>query len=198
MPEQKRWRFKEEYRIKPEDIEVFVQNRDLGEYFEQVMSEIREWVKVKKEKKSLTEKEHKKIAQIASNYIISDLSGLLGNMSVESDKFLITAENFAELISLTYFNNITSNIAKSVLKEMFNTGRDPSDIIEGSDLSEICGGKELEKIVTEVIAENPAAIEDWKNGKNNALQFLIGKTMAKTKGRANPEELEKLFTRWLK
>ena len=198
MPQKKRWRFEQEYGLKQEDIEVFIQNKDLGEYFEQVMSELREWLKIQKQEKFITDEEYKKIAQIASNYIISDLLGLLGNLSLESDSFLITAENFGEFISLIYFKNINSNIAKNILKEMFNTGKDPSDIIKEKGLKELGDEQELENLIFEVIQENPKAIKDWKKGKSNALQFLLGKIMAKTKGMANPKIATEVLTKLLK
>jgi len=189
LPQQKRERLKREYGLVEKDLEIFVQNKDLGEYFEKVISELEP--KLKREELS-------KLIKLTSNYLITDLQGLLKGDLVSSGKFLITPENFAEFISLLYFNNITSNIAKNILKEMFNTGKDPSDIIEGSGLTEVKDESELEKIITEVIAENPSAVEDWKKGKSNAFQFLIGKTMAKTQGRANPEKTTKILTNFLK
>jgi len=182
LPAFKRQRFIDEYGLKKEDIEVFVSNKDLSEYFEQVVSELGD----------------KKFIQLASNYIISDLIGLLGNKSVEDKEFLITPENFSELVSLVYNKKITTKVAKNVLKEMFETGKDPSDIIEDKGLKNMEDKDQLKKIVLQVIKNNYKAVDDFKKGKKNALQFLIGQAMALAKGRANPKDLERLFTKELK
>jgi len=196
LPAYKRQRFIDEYGLKKDDIKAFVFNKDLGEYFEQVVSEFREWLE-SKEKKDIKEKGYKKLAQIASNYILSDLVGIMGNMSVEDEKFLITAENFAEFTFLIYKKEITSKVAKIVLKEMFKKGSDPSIIIQEKSLAKMEDEGELEQIINQVISQNLKAVKDFKEGKGNALQFLIGQVMAKTKGRANPEILRKLFTKAL-
>ena len=197
LPQQKRIRFQGEYGLKQDDIEVFVQNKDLSEYFEQVVSEFGEWIK-SEERKNITEQGYKELARIASNYIISDLLGLLGGMSVEDQRFRITPENFAEFVFLLYKKDITSKIAKMVLKEMFVKGADPSDIIRDQGLIKMEDTGSLEKIAREIIRDNQKAVEDYKKGKENALQFLIGQVMAKTRGKANPELLRQLLTKLLK
>ncbi len=197
LPPEKRARFQYEYDLKPADIEVFVQNKDLSEYFEQVVSEFREWME-SKSNKNINEKEYKELAQVASNYIISDLLGLLNGMSVENEKFLITPENFAEFISLLYKKEITSKIGKIVLREMFEKGVDPSDVIKDRGLTKMDNENELGVIIDEIISKNLKAVEDFKNGKENSLQFLIGQAMGATKGKANPEILRQLFTKRLK
>jgi len=187
LPASKKQRFKDEYDLKEKDIETFIFNKDLSEFFEQVVSELAEW-----------RKELKNIAQLSANYILTDLAGIMGSMSVEDKKFLITPENFAEFISLIYKKEIMSKIAKIVLKEMFETGGDPSEIIKDRGLSKIESKDELAGVVQEIIKNNQKAVNDFKKGKQNALQFLIGKAMAKTKGRASPKDVENLFTNALK
>lgn len=193
LPVYKRQRFRDEYGLKEEDIEIFVSNKDLSEYFEQVVSEFKEWM----ESGSRGGLDQKKLAQISANYLLSDLVGLMGNKSVEDEDFLITAENFAEFIYLIYTKEITSKIAKTVLKEMFEKGGDPSEIIKDKGLGSVEKG-ELSQIINQIIKENQKAVEDFQKGKQNVLQFLIGQAMTKTKGRANPDQLEQLFTRALK
>ena len=197
LSQSKRVRFQDEYGLKGEDIESFVVNKDLSEYFEQVVSEFREWLG-SKERKEIGEKEYKELAQIASNYILSDLVGLLSGMSLEDKKFFISPENFAEFISLLHRKEITSKIGKIVLKEMFEKGTDPSTVIQEKGLAKMEDEGDLDKIIKEVISQNLKAVKDFKEGKENALQFLIGQAMAKTKGKASPEILKKLFTKALK
>jgi len=193
LPVYKRQRFRDEYGLKEEDIEIFVSNKDLSEYFEQVVSEFKEWMESGKR----GELDQKKLAQISSNYLLTDLIGLMGDISVEDKNFLITAENFSEFIYLIYTKKITSKIAKTVLREMFERGGDPSEIIKDKGLESV-GKGELSQIIDQIIEENQKAVRDFQKGKQNALQFLIGQAMAKTKGRANPNQLKQLFTKALK
>ena len=154
---------------------------------------------------------------MASNYLITDLQGLLKGSSVIGEDFLITPENFAEFItlitergeqgepregedersSLTYQGKISSKIAKIVLEEMFKTGADPSHIIEEKGLTQITDGAEIEKIIKEVIKENPQPVKDFQEGKEAALQFLVGKVMSKTGGKANPQIVRDILSQTL-
>ena len=177
LPQSRRERFEREYKIENKDIEVFSQNKDLGEYFEKVISELKEWAKTK----------DPKLVKLATNYIITDLQGLLKRASITDESFRITPENFAEFINLIYQGKISSKIAKQVLQEMFSTGADPSHIIEEKGLKQISDRKDLEKIVKEVISKNPKPVEDYKKGKSASLQFLVGQVMARTKGKADPK-----------
>ena len=197
LPEQKRERFKKEYGLSEKEIKVFVNNKDLGEYFEKTMSELRDWIKTIEEKTKVERDEFLKLSKICSNYIITDLQGLLKGSSVEAEKFLITPENFAEFVSLICKGEISSKIAKQILNEMFKTGADPSHIIEEKGLTQITDTKELEKIVKQVISKNPKPVEDFKQGKENAFQFLIGQIMAQTKGKANPQMLRDILNKLL-
>jgi len=76
---------------------------------------------------------------------------------------------------------------------MFKTGADPSHIIEEKGLSQITDRAEIKKIIEEVITQNPRAVQDFKKGKKNAFQYLIGQIMAKTRGKANPQIVNNLL-----
>lgn len=188
LPQQKRNRFKEEYSLDEKAIEVFVVDKDLGEYFEQVVSELAEWVK---------NGDSLQLSKLAANYIVSDLQGLLKGLSVESDNFKITAENFAEFISLIREGKISSKIAKQVLQEMYNTGADPSHIIEEKELTQIGGEGEIEAVVNDIISKNSKAVEDYRGGKEASLQFLVGQVMSATRGRAKPDTVQKILKKLL-
>jgi len=197
FPRQREERFKKEYEIGAKVVAIFVQNKDLGEYFEKVMSELRNWVREAEMKKSIEREEFLKLAKLGSNYIITDLQGLLKTSAIFDENFLITPENFAEFLTLIYRGEISSKIAKFILQEMFSTGADPSHIIEEKGLSQISDEAEIEKIVGEVISKNQKAVEDFKKGKSNAFQFFVGQIMAKTKGKANPEMVNKILRKLL-
>ena len=118
--------------------------------------------------------------------------------SAEISSTLITPENFAELISMIYGNKISSAGAKIALAEMFATGKDPSAIVEEKWLAQVSDAAQLEDIAREVIAGNQNAVAEYKGGKVNALQFLVGQMMAKTKGKANPQIARELIERLIK
>lgn len=177
LPQQKRNRFKREYEIDEKSIEIFVRNKFLGSYFEKVISELEPGLKPEK---------LSNLVKLAANYLISDLQGLLKGEPISSHKFLITPENFSEFISLIYNGRISSKIAKIILEDMFKTGADPSHIIGEKELVLITDEAEIEKIAEEVILKNQKATSDFKQKKENALQFLIGQVMKETKGRASP------------
>jgi len=181
LPEAKRERFKKEYGLECEDVEMLVQNKNLGGYFEKVISEASD----------------AKIIKLCANYLITDLQSLLQGASVTDKDFKITPEDFAEFIGLIADGTISSKIAKAVLQEMFMTGGDPSNIIEEKGLSQITGEKEIEAVVRSVIDKNPQAVDDYKKGKGNALQFLVGKVMQDTRGKASPEITGQLLKKLL-
>ena len=184
LPQHKRERFQREYGLDETTAEILIYNKPLGEYFEKVISEL---------PPHLVKDDLAKLIKLSCNYLISDLQGLLKGDSVASNKFLITAENFAEFIDLIYHGEISSKIAKMVLEEMFRTGGDPSNIIEEKGLIQISDEGEINKVINEVIKANPKVVEDYKAGKQTALQFLVGQVMARTKGKANPQSANKLL-----
>ncbi|MBZ9577807.1 Asp-tRNA(Asn)/Glu-tRNA(Gln) amidotransferase subunit GatB [Patescibacteria group bacterium] len=197
LPQQRRGRLAQEYNLDEKSIEIFTFYKYLGEYFEKVMSELRNWVKEIETKEKVGKEEFLELTKFAVNYIITGLQGLLKRASVIEGDFLITPENFAEFVTLIYEGRISSKIAKTVLEEMFKTGADPSHIIEEKGLTQLTDTGEIEKIIKEVISKNPKAIKDYKKGKENALQFLVGQVMAATRGRAKPDTVQQLLKKFL-
>ncbi|MDP4007091.1 MAG: Asp-tRNA(Asn)/Glu-tRNA(Gln) amidotransferase subunit GatB [bacterium] len=189
LPWQRRERFVREYSLGMKETEVFVQQKDMGEYFEKVVSELGP---------DLAPEKLQKLTKLSANYILTDLMGLLKGASVNGEDFLITPENFAELVLLIEKEEISSAIAKQVLKEMFARGGDPSQIIEERGLTQIIDETAIQKMAKEIIETNPKAVEDYKKGKGNALQFLVGQLMAKTKGTINPETARSILESLLK
>ena len=186
LPQQKRARFKREYELGDEAIKILVYNKDFGEYFEKVISELNP---------RLPHEEIFKLIKSTADYLITDLLGLLKkkNILISEKLFLITPQNFSDFVTLRVKGIISTTIAHAVLSEMFETGADPSHIIKEKGLEQVSDEKELEKRVEEVIKSNPKVIEDYKKGKENAFQYLIGQIMAKTKGRANPNLINKIL-----
>ena len=192
LPEQKRERFKKEYGMEDASIEFFVANKDLSEYYEQVVSEFDEWLG------SEGEEPKKKLYKLVANYLITDMQGLLGGKEFVVEDFKITPENFAEFIKMIYKKEISSKVAKSVLLDMYNTGVDHSTFVDENNLKQMNDDGELEKIIEEIIEKNSKAVADYNAGKQNALQFLAGQVMGKTRGTADPEKVRELLQKLLK
>ena len=193
LPEQKRLRFKEEFCLDDKSIEFYVKEREMADYFEKVVSELKCWLEDKECKTSCSS-----ATKLCSNYITTDLQAFLKEEKKPVDlEKKITPENFAELICLVSDGEISSNIAKMVLIEMFKTQKDPSDIIKEKGLSQITDSGEIEKIIKSVLAKNAKAVEDYKAGKQNSFTFLVGQIMAASKGKANPQTVGELLKKEL-
>lgn len=194
LPQKRRERFKKEYSLDEKSIEIYTFNKDLGEYFEKGESETENWVKEKKGIK-IGPKERQNIINTASPFVITVIMGTarVNEVSISDLESRITPENFGELMASVYLNEITRGSARVVLEEMFKTRADPSHIIKEKDLTQLSDAGEIEKIIKEVISKNPKAIEDYRKGKENALQFLVGQVMAQTRGRAKPDTVNRLL-----
>ncbi len=169
LPEQKQERFQKEFGISEKDAALLVSDKEIASFFEHVESELGD----------------KKLVKLAVNYLNTDLRKLLNETGTAIAEMRVTPENFAELITLVS-EGTTSAVAKAVLAEMFATGKDPSNIIEEKGLQKIGDAGELEALAKEILSANPKAVADFKAGNHNALQFLVGQLMAKTRGKADP------------
>lgn len=173
LPQQKRERFKKEFNLKDEQIEIIIQDKNGAEFFEEAVSE------------------GKQYAQLLANYFVSDFQGLMKEKMLTFEELLVTPENFAELISMIAKNKITSRVGKDVLRMMIEKGGDPSVIVEEQGLKQTTDESVIEELAQKIIKENSKVAEDYKSGKETALQFLIGQGMKLTKGSVSPEMLAK-------
>lgn len=192
LPQAKRERFLDEYKLPQADIDILVSNKQLADYFEQVISELKTWLKIK----AIENKQA--LVKLTVNYLLTELQKLLIDNNSKIEDCKISPENFAEFITLIEQKEISSSAAQTVLKEMLITGADPSDIIESKSLKQVSDEDALSKIAKQIVNENPKPVGDYKAGKENALQFLVGKMMAASKGQANPEVARELLTKILK
>ena len=169
----------------------------MGDYFEHVASELLAFDKLAHLKKPPVD-EQGKLFKLAANYIITELKRMTEAVSAESADTKITPEMFADLVVRVFHGQVSSSGAQTVLKEMFETGVSPEQIIKEKDLEQVSSVGELEMAVDETIAENHQAVEDYKKGKEVSIKFLIGKIMAKTKGKANPQVVAEILSQKLK
>jgi len=192
LPLAKRERFVEEYKLPVNDIATLTANKGLADYFEQVVSELDTWLKIK----SIKDKD--KLVKLTANYLLTELQKLMLSRKTGINKCQISPENFAEFITMIERKEISSSAAQAVLKEMFDTGADPSHVVEEKQLTQVSGRDELSKIVKRVVGENQKSVNDYKAGKGNALQYLVGQTMKASQGKANPEVVREILMEMLR
>lgn len=185
LPQEKRKRFFGEFGIPTATAEILIVDKRIGAFFENSISELAQWMR----EKNISSDETKKGVQLLVNYLTSDLTKLLRETSASIDESRITPENFAELISLLLEKKITSYVAKTVLGEMFRSGADPTTIIEEKNLGVSDDRGAIDASIENAIQKSEKAVSDYKNGKQEALQFLVGQVMKELRGRANPETI---------
>ncbi|KKU86248.1 MAG: glutaminyl-tRNA synthase (glutamine-hydrolyzing) subunit B [Candidatus Ryanbacteria bacterium RIFCSPLOWO2_02_FULL_47_14] len=188
LPAQKRSRFKEQYGLDGEAIELFVRDKKMAEFFEETVSELQEWLA--SDGKATKPRDAYKLVR---NYMLSDLSRALDEKGVAFDDMKVDPKNFAELITLVAEKKISSRGAKDLLSHMVKLGGDPHEIAKDKDLFQTSDSGELEAIVKKVIENNASAVAEYKAGKQNALQFLVGQAMKVSKGKGDPEVIRRLL-----
>lgn len=186
LPEGKRKRFQEEYKIPETLVEILVHNKDLAAFWEKMSSELTSW---------LTPGVEESTRKVAVNYFSSDFIGLIKEKEIPVSELLIEPENFAELVKMIIKNEISSRAAKDILRYMIERGGDPSSIVKDKGLEQVSNEDVLEEAVKKVLTQNSGAVEDYKAGKLNVLQFLVGQVMKETKGAGNPEAIKAILTK---
>lgn len=174
LPDAKKERFKKEYNLNEYDSNILTSSKELSEFFEKIAKEFDDY-------------------NMLSNWTLTEI---LRRIDIENnEKFELPFEDkeFIELLKAIKSNKINNNAGKKVLREMFETGKKCNEIIEDLGLVQISDSGQIEKIVDKVLSSNPQSIEDFKNGKNRALGFLVGQVMKESHGKANPQIVNKLL-----
>lgn len=201
LPAGKRLRFIEEYGFSPADAVTLVEDKHLANYTERVVSELVSWLSsldsVEGSEDEIWEKHKKELSRLVSGWLISKLGGILADKKIDWRINPVTPENFAEFLSLLYENKLNSALGRSILEEMVDRKIDPHQIIEEKGIKQMSGEDELAPLVMEIVEANPKAKADWAAGKLQAIKFLLGQVMAKTKGQADPVMAEKLIKKVL-
>ena len=179
MPESRKKRYLEEYNLSSKDAKIITASKHLSDLFENA-------IKVCNNPK------------LVNNFIISDISRILNEKEKEPKEIPFNAEQLGKLIILLDNGTISSSIAKKVLEELFENPRDPEEIIRQKGWIQISDENQIKEIVLKILQSNPQSISDFKAGKDRALGFLVGQAMKETKGKANPQLLNKLFLEELK
>ena len=179
LPKEKSLRFVKEYKLPKYDAEVLTSTIELADYYEKLVEKFDDY-------------------NMASNWMMTEVLRRVDLQGDEKFKTPFEVEDLKVLLEQIKENKINNNAGKKVLREMFETGKKPLDIIKEKGLVQISDTGEIEKIVDKIISENPQSIEDYKNGKDRALGFLVGQVMKASRGKANPQLANKMILEKLK
>jgi len=178
LPDVKKERFKQVYGLPEYDAEVLTSEKELAEYFERVVK----WGSD---------------AKLASNWLMSEVLRKLNQQKQEITACPITPKDLAELLQLIQKGTISGKIAKVVFEEMYSSGKPASQIVREKGLVQITDQAVLEKIAQKIIESYPKEVEQYKAGKEKLLGFFVGQMMKQTKGKANPQLVNKIFKKLL-
>jgi len=207
LPTARRERFVSEYTLKPEDAKQLCEDVSLANFTEQVFSELFAWLDslpdLDDSQAEEWAKEKKKLGKLVAGWLLSKLGGLLAERHLDWEALTgtqkkITAENFAEFITLLTTNKLSTNNGLLVLKEMLDTGGDPSQIIEEKQLERVEDAGALVTMVDQVIAKHPEEVTRFKAGKQELLQFFVGQIMKASNGSADAAATRDLLLKKLK
>ncbi len=171
-------RFKNAYSIDEKDALILTEEMELSDYFEEV-------VRVSNNPK------------LSSNWILTEVLRVLKHQNIDIEKFAISSENLAKIITLIDKNIISSKIAKELFEIALTDNRDPEIIVKEKGMVQVSDSSEIEKMVEEVLTNNQKMIEDYKTAdegrKPRVLKGIVGQVMKLSKGKANPEIVNELI-----
>jgi len=184
LPDQKIERFQKEHELKEYDARVLAASKQLADYFETVVAT----------------SEAK--AKLAANWVTSELLGALNKMGKNIQDSPVNAEQLGGLLKRIADNTISGKIAKTVFEAMLNGEGSADEIIEAKDLKQETNTGAIEALVDEVIANNPAQVEQFlaaeKDKRKKLIGFFVGQIMKASKGKANPQQVNQLLGQKLK
>ena len=179
LPDAKKTRFAKEFGLNDYDASVLTNNRDMADYFECVAKSSGD-------------------AKLAANWVAGELQALLKKNNWEIKESPIQADRLATLIARIKDNTISGKIAKTVFEAMIKDSSNVDDIIEAKGLKQITDIEEIAKLVNEVIANNPEQVEQFREGKEQVLSYLVGQAMKLSRGKANPSQVNQILREKLK
>ena len=174
LPESRKQRYLEQYNLSEKDAKLITSSKYLSDLFEKAIEVCHN-------------------PKAVNNWIISDISRILNETEMDPIEIPFDANQLGKLVILIDKGTISSSIGKKVLVGLFENPRDPEEIIKEKGWIQISDEGAIKEVVLKVLEANPQSITDYKNGKDRALGFLVGQAMKETKGKANPQMLNKMF-----
>jgi aspartyl-tRNA(Asn)/glutamyl-tRNA(Gln) amidotransferase subunit B len=174
MPDARQKKYVDKWGLPAYDAAVITASKHMADFFEAVMEKYDD-------------------AKIVSNWLMGEISRHLNAEGLEITDTKLTPDHLTALIKLQDEGTISGTIAKTVLKEMFESGKMPDEIVEEKGLIQITDEAAIAALVDEVIANNPKPVADYQSGNKKAIGFLVGQVMKLSKGKANPALVNKLL-----
>jgi len=174
LPDIKKQRFQDEYALSEYDAMILSSDLSTADYFEEVAKACGD-------------------AKLSANWVMGDLQASLNKDEISISESPISSDALAGLIKRIKDNTISSKIAKTVFEAMLAGEGDADSIIESKGLKQVTDAGAIEKMVDEVIANNPAQVQQFKEGKEQVIGFFVGQIMKASQGKANPAQVNQLL-----
>ena len=179
MPDKRRERYTQDWGIPAYDAGVLTQTKEMSDFYDATVAAGAD-------------------PKLAANWLMGEVNAYLNSKQVELSDTALTPEHLATMIKLIEDETISSKIAKKVFKEIITNDTEPKTWVESKGMVQLSDSAKLQPIIDEVLDNNEQSIEDFKNGKDRAIGFLVGQIMKKTRGMANPKMVNKLLMASLK
>ena len=181
LPDEKKKRFMDEFKISPYEATILVSDIDVAKYFEEVVAKMGK----------------NKDMKLAVNWITGELFAVLNEKNLEISQTPISAKNLAKLINLIKNGTISGKIAKSIFEHMMDGDLDPQMIVEEKGLKQESDPKALETLIDKIINENREKAIEYKQGKEKLFGFFVGQVMKNSGGKANPQMVNEILKKKL-
>jgi len=185
LPDEKRKRFIDEYKITDYDAGILTVSRELADFFETALTE------------SSSDKKTGD-AKIAANWVTGELSARINKEGIDIKQCPVSATQFAGMLKRIADNTISGKIAKDVFNAMWDGEGDADEIIDKKGLKQITDSSAIESMVDEVIANSPNQLEQYRSGKDKLFGYFVGQVMKATQGKANPAQVNEILKQKLK
>ena len=174
LPDARKKRYVSEFGLPEYDAAMITTSKALADFFEQAVSESNN-------------------AKAVSNWIMGDLMRILKDRGMEYDEIPFPPLYLAKMIALIDKGTISGTIAKKVFEKMFDSKKDPEVIVKEEGLEVVSDEGALAAVVKKILENNPQSVEDYKGGKEKGFGFLVGQAMKETRGKANPQLINKIL-----
>ncbi|WP_369901331.1 Asp-tRNA(Asn)/Glu-tRNA(Gln) amidotransferase subunit GatB [Bacillus manliponensis] len=174
LPDARKARYVEDLGLPAYDAHVLTLTKEMSDFFEATVADGAD-------------------AKLTSNWLMGEVLAYLNKQQKELQDVALTPAGLSKMIQLIEKGTISSKIAKKVFSELIEKGGDPEEIVKAKGLVQISDEGTLRKVVTDILDNNEQSIEDFKNGKDRAIGFLVGQIMKATKGQANPPLVNKIL-----
>ncbi len=173
LPDQKKIRFIEKFKLTPYEATILVSDLDTSKFFEKVIA--------------------KSDVKLSANWITGELFALLNEKNLEINQSPISPENLSKLINLISDGTISGKIAKTIFEIMSKGDKDPNVIVQEKGLKQESDPNALEDLIQKVLSSNEDKVKEYKNGKDKLFGFFVGQAMKESKGKGNPQMINKIL-----